>query len=298
MYMILKQRPYAGAWSALITPFEESGHLDEHALRHLVNFQIEKGITGLVPLGTTGESPTMKVAEDRRVIEIVVEEARGRVRVVAGTGSNSTQEAVDYTEAAKKLGVDACLVVTPYYNKPTPEGLKLHYKAVADVGLPVIVYNIKGRCGINIETDTLMEMAKHPMIVGVKEASGDIEQMKEVIKRRPVDFTVLSGDDNMTLPLMQSGGDGIISVAANIIPSDVAELVRLAATADWKEAEKQNGRLANLFKHMFIETNPIPLKYCAYRMGLCKLAYRLPMCPPTEKSREALDTMLDEYKLL
>src|SRR3989344_3048805 len=294
----MKEMPYAGAWTALITPFKADGSLDEDALRRLVNFQIDNGITGIVPLGTTGESPTMSPQEDHRTIEIVVEETKGRVRVIAGTGSNCTREAVDYTQAAKVAGADACLVVAPYYNKPTPEGLKLHYKAIAEVGLPVIVYNIKSRCGINIETDTLMEMAKDPMIVGVKEASGDIEQMKEVIGRRPVDFTVLSGDDNMTFPLMQSGGDGIISVAANIIPNDVAELVRLAATGAWKEAEKQNGRLANLFKHMFIETNPIPLKYCAYRMGLCELSYRLPMCPPTEKSKEALDIMLDEYKLL
>ena len=256
----MREMPYAGAWTALITPFKADGSLDEDALRRLVNFQIDNGITGIVPLGTTGESPTMSPQEDHRTIEIVVEETRGRVRVIAGTGSNCTREAVDYTQAAKVAGADACLVVAPYYNKPTPEGLKLHYKAIAEVGLPVIVYNIKSRCGINIETDTLMEMAKDPMIVGVKEASGNIEQMKEVIGRRPVDFTVLSGDDNMTFPLMQSGGDGIISVAANIIPNDVAELVRLAATGAWKEAEKQNGRLANLFKHMFIETNPIPLK--------------------------------------
>jgi len=294
----MREMPYAGAWTALITPFKADGSLDEDALRRLVNFQIDNGITGIVPLGTTGESPTMSPQEDHRTIEIVVEETRGRVRVIAGTGSNCTREAVDYTQAAKVAGADACLVVAPYYNKPTPEGLKLHYKAIAEVGLPVIVYNIKSRCGINIETDTLMEMAKDPMIVGVKEASGNIEQMKEVIGRRPVDFTVLSGDDNMTFPLMQSGGDGIISVAANIIPSDVTELVRLAAIGAWKEAEKQNERLANLFRHMFIETNPIPLKYCAYRMGLCELSYRLPMCPPTEKSKEALDIMLDEYKLL
>lgn len=294
----MKKRSYAGAWTALITPFTKDGSLDEEALRRLVNFQIVKGITGLVPLGTTGESPTMLADEDRRVVEIVLEESRQRVRVVAGTGSNSTAEAVHYTEVAKAIGADACLVVTPYYNKPTPNGLKLHFKAVADVGLPVIVYNIKGRCGVNIDTDTLMEIAKHPMIVGVKEASGDIEQMKEVLARRPADFTVLSGDDNMTFPLMQEGGDGIISVAANIIPDQVVELVGLAANGAWEEARRLNERLANLFRHMFIETNPVPLKYCAYRMGLCELAYRLPMCEPTKASKKALDTMLKAYALI
>lgn len=294
----MKKRSYAGAWTALITPFNKDGSLDEQALRKLVNFNSEQGITGLVPLGTTGESPTMTAEEDQRVIKIVLEESRGRVRVVAGTGSNSTAEAVHYTEIAKAIGADACLVVTPYYNKPTPNGLILHFKAVADVGLPVIVYNIKGRCGVNIDTDTLMEIAKHPMIVGVKEASGDIEQMKEVLARRPADFTVLSGDDNMTFPLMQEGGDGIISVAANIIPDQVTELVRLAAKGAWEEARRLNERLANLFKHMFIETNPIPLKYCAYRMGLCELSYRLPMCEPTKASKKALDAMLKAYALI
>lgn len=294
--MITKK--YAGTWTALITPFKKDGELDEAALRILVRRQIEGGVTGIVPIGTTGESPTTTADEDRRAIEIVVEEAAGRVQVMAGTGSNSTHEAVTYTAAAKKAGASSCLVVAPYYNKPTPEGLKLHYAAIADVGLPIIVYNIKGRTGINIETDTLMEIAQHPMIVGVKEASGDIEQMKDVLARRPEDFTVLCGDDAMTLALMRAGGDGVISVASNIIPREVSSLVQHAANGAWDEAEKVNGHLADMFQKLFIESNPIPVKYCAARMGLCEPVYRLPLCPPTAASQAVLDTLLKDYGLL
>ena len=285
-------------WTALITPFKTDGSLDELALRGLVRMQLEGGVTGLVPLGTTGESPTTTAEEDLRIIEVVVEEAKGRAKVMAGTGSNSTHEAVKYTKAAKEAGADACLVVSPYYNKPTPEGLKLHYAAVAEVGLPIIVYNIKGRTGINIETDTLMEIAKDPMIIGVKEASGEIEQMKEVIARRPEGFTVLSGDDGMTLALMRAGGDGVVSVASNIAPREIVSLVEHAARDAWKEAEKVNEHLARMFKELFIESNPIPVKYCASQMGLCELIYRLPMCEPTAASKKILDAMLKSYDLV
>lgn len=291
-------RTYAGTWTALITPFTKDGALDEAALRLLVQKQIAGGVTGIVPVGTTGESPTTTAQEDRRIIEIAVEESAGRVHVMAGTGSNCTREAVEYTRAAKEAGATSCLVVAPYYNKPTPEGLKQHYAAVAAVGLPVIVYNIKGRTGINIDTDTLMDMAKNPLIVGVKEASGDISQMKEVIARRPENFTILSGDDGMTLELMRAGGDGVISVASNIAPKQVAELVSLCATGTWTEAEKANAALASLFEKLFVESNPIPVKYCASRMGLCELAYRLPLCPPTEASRGILDALIEEYSFL
>lgn len=289
---------FAGIWTALITPFKKDGSLDEVAVRRIVHRQVEAGVTGIVPIGTTGESPTTTPQEDRRVIEICVEEAAGAISVMAGTGSNCTREAVEYTRAAKEVGANACLIVAPYYNKPTPEGLKQHYAAIADLGLPLIVYNIKSRTGINIDTDTLMGMAKHPMIVGVKEASGDLEQMKEVIARRPDNFTVLSGDDNMTFLLMQAGGDGIISVAANIVPREVSSLVSHSAAGEWAKAEEVNKRLTVLFRKIFLETNPIPIKYCAHRMRLCELMYRLPLCPPTEKVREELDSMLTEYGLV
>ena len=294
----MEEKPYHGAWTALITPFKSDGSVDENALRKLVQRQIGTGLKGVVPLGTTGEAPTTTAEEDRRTIEIVMEEAKGHLKVMVGTGSNSTWEAVKYTKTAKELGADACLVVTPYYNKPTREGLKQHYAAIADVGLPVIVYNIKGRTCINIDTDTLMEMAKHPMIVGVKEASGDINQMKEVLARRPKDFTVLSGDDNMTFPLMVAGGDGIVSVVSNIMPKEIASMVAYAAEGKWTDAEAIHHKLGDIFSSIFIETNPIPIKYCAYRMGLCELAFRLPMCPPTDSNRAVLDAMLKRYGLI
>lgn len=308
----MTRRTYAGTWTALVTPFKQDQSIDEEALRALVRRQAEKGVSGVVPVGTTGESPTTSAEEDEKIFEIVVGEVRKiaeeggpKIMVMAGTGSNCTREAVEHTQAAKKAGADCCLVVTPYYNKPTPAGLKLHFKAVADVGLPVIVYNIKGRCGINIDTDTLMEIAAHPAVVGVKEASGDLEQMKDVIKRRDKmaaangkEFTVLSGDDGITLDLIKMGGDGVISVASNIVPDKVSEMVEYALDGNPAEAEKINEHLGRLFKDIFVETNPIPVKYGVHKMGLCELVYRLPMCEPTEKSKEYLDGMLRDYNLI
>ncbi|QQG37586.1 MAG: 4-hydroxy-tetrahydrodipicolinate synthase [Candidatus Kaiserbacteria bacterium] len=288
---------YAGCWTAIITPFKEDGSLDEQSLRSLIRSQIEGGVTGIVPSGTTGESPTTTADEDRRIFEIAVEEARGKIKVMAGTGSNSTADAVEYTTHAKEVGADACLVVAPYYNKPTPEGLKRHYAAIAAVGLPVIVYNIKGRTGINIDTDTLMEIAKDPTIVGVKEASGDLGQMKEVLSRRREGFAVLSGDDALTYALAREGGDGVISVASNIAPARMVSLVQKCLTGDWSAAEAEHKDLGEMFQKLFIESNPVPVKYCAYKMGLCKLSYRLPMCEPTAATCQALDAMLARYNL-
>lgn len=305
----MTKRKYAGTWTALITPFKKDGSIDEESLRKLARRQIENGVTGIVPVGTTGESPTTTMEEDARIFEIVGEEirkARGEgfdVMMMAGTGSNCTRDAVKYTENAKKHGADCCLVVTPYYNKPTPKGLKLHFDAVADVGLPVIVYNIKGRCGINIDTDTLMEIAKHPNVVGVKEASGDLEQMKEVIGRRGEShagdgFTVLSGDDGMTLDLIRAGGDGVISVASNIVPDKISEMVEYALMGNFEEAGKIDEHFARMFKELFVEANPIPVKYAASKMGLCELVYRLPMCEPTREGAEVVEAMLRDYNLV
>ncbi len=294
---------YAGTWTAIVTPFKSDQSLDEDALRKIVQAQIAGGVTGVVPVGTTGESPTTTFEEDCRIFEIVVDEARKaaaagghKIMVMPGTGSNCTKDAVKYTEAAKKAGADCCLVVSPYYNKPTPMGLKLHYHAIAEVGLPVIVYNIKGRTGINIDTDTLMEIATHPMIVGVKEASGDLAQMKDVIARRKL--TVLCGDDGMTLDLIRAGGDGVISVASNIVPVGIRDMVEAARAGNFEEAEKINDSFADMFKKIFIETNPIPVKYCVSKMGLCEPVYRLPMCEPTVESRGILDKMLRDYNLI
>ncbi len=291
------KRKYAGTWTAIITPFHADGSLDEGALRKIVQRQIENGVTGVVPVGTTGESPTTSAAEDARIFEIVVEEAAGKIMVMAGTGSNCTREAVEHTEAAKRAGADCCLVVTPYYNKPTQEGIYQHFMAVAEVGLPVIVYNIKGRTGVNIETNTLMEIAEHPMVVGVKEASGDLAQMKDVLDRRSDDFTVLSGDDGLTLELIKMGGDGVVSVASNLVPAKVSEMVEYALVGNFEEASKINEYLRALFSEIFVETNPIPVKYIASRMGLCELAYRLPMCEPSSKAKEVLEQTIRNYNL-
>ena len=291
------KRKYAGTWTALITPFKADGSLDEEALRGLVKKQVEGGVTGVLPLGTTGESPCFSEEEGRRVFEIVKKEAGSEVMVMAGTGSNCTASAVEHTKIAKEIGVDLCLVVSPYYNKPTQEGLKQHFLAVAEVGLPVCVYNIKGRTGVNIETDTLMELAKNKNIVAVKEASGDLNQMKEVIERRPDDFTVLSGDDGLTLELIKMGGDGVVSVSSNILPGKVSEMVEYALDGNEKEAVKINDHLAQMFGDLFVETNPIPVKYVAHKMGLCELSYRLPMTPPGEKAVAVLDELIRTYNL-
>lgn len=294
----MTKRKFAGTWTALITPFTDEGKVDEMALKNLIRLQIEGGVTGIVPVGTTGESPTISDEEMRLIFEICVKEARGKIKVMAGTGSNCTDKAVKYTKMAKDAGVDAVLVVCPYYNKPTPKGQLLHFEAVADVGVPVIVYNIKGRTGVNISTETLMKMAEHPNIAGVKEASGDLIQMQDVIDKRPDDFTVLSGDDGLTLELIKIGGEGVISVASNIVPGKVSEMVEYSLMGNFSEAEKINENMAELFEKLFMETNPIPVKYAAYKMGYCGLNYRLPMCEPEENSKKALDQLLGDYNLI
>jgi 4-hydroxy-tetrahydrodipicolinate synthase len=293
----MERKKYAGTWTALITPFRDDGSVDEESLRGLVRRQVDGGVTGIVPIGTTGESPTTSMEEERRIFEIVVSEAGDRAMVMAGTGSNSTADAVKYTKNAKESGCDCCLVVSPYYNKPTDEGLRQHYKAVADVGLPVIVYNIKGRTGINIKTDVLMEIAKHEMIVGVKEASGDLDQMKEVIEKSADDFTVLSGDDGLTLDLIRLGGDGVVSVASNIVPDKISEMVDYSLGGNWDGAEEIGAHLNEMFDKLFIETNPIPVKYLVSKMGLCGLNYRLPMVEPSTEAKEVLDKLANDYNL-
>ena len=291
-------RKYSGAWTALITPFTSDKKVDEQALRNLIRLQKKGGVKGIVPVGTTGESPTIHDDEQEKIFKICVEEANGEIMVMAGTGSNSTEHTVKNTMVAKACGVDACLVVCPYYNKPTQEGLRQHFLEIAKVGIPIIVYNIKGRTGINMETSTLMELAKNKMIVGVKEASGDLTQIADVINKRPEDFTVLSGDDGITCEVIKLGGDGVISVASNIIPAKISEMVSLGLEEKHEEASQINNTLADLFKKIFIETNPIPIKYLAHKIGLCELSYRLPMVEPEASSKEILDELLVNYKLI
>lgn len=286
---------YSGTWTALITPFREDGSIDEPALRNLVRMQIANGVTGIVPMGTTGESPTTTAEEDYRIFKIVVEEAQGQVQVMAGTGSNSTRDAIKYTQNAQSAGADCCLVVCPYYNKPTQEGLRQHYLMIAEsTDLPIIVYNIKGRTGVNMETSTLMELAKHPRIVGVKEASGDLNQMRDVIANRPENFTVLSGDDGLTLDLIKMGGNGVVSVTSNIRPQEMSQLVNYALAGNLTEAEELHNQLQPFFENLFIETNPIPIKYLMHRQGHCELNYRLPLCPPSAESQQTLNQLINQ----
>jgi 4-hydroxy-tetrahydrodipicolinate synthase len=288
-----------GVYTALVTPMTETGKLDEKALRRLVDFQVEGGVQGLVPVGTTGESPTLDGDECKRVIQVVVEQARGRVQVIAGAGSNSTAEAVEYARDAKEVGAMATLQVGPYYNKPTSQGFLGHFRAIADaVDLPLVVYNIAGRTGKNIDNPTMLELASHRNIVAVKEASGDIGQIMDLIAKKPADFTVLSGDDNLVFPIMALGGAGVISVASNIVPERMVKFVAAALKGQWDAARRMHYELLPLFKAIFIETNPIPIKAAMAMKGMMYESYRLPMCPMAPANRKALEAALRESKVL
>ncbi len=289
---------FQGSLVALVTPFRD-GQVDEPKLRELVEFHVANGTDAIIPCGTTGESPTLSHDEHKRVVEAVIEAARGRVPVVAGTGSNSTAEAIDLTAHAKKAGAAGALVVNPYYNKPTQEGLYRHFKAIAEgVDIPILVYNIQSRTAVNVETDTLARLAKIPNIVGVKEASGSLDQMTQVILACGPDFSVLSGDDNLTLPLMAVGGRGVVSVVANIVPRDTAEMTHAALESDWKRARDLFHRLFPLCRAMFIETNPIPVKEAMAMLGMIAPEFRLPLCRMADANRERLKAVLQQYGLL
>ncbi len=290
---------FQGSIVALVTPFR-GGKVDESTLRKLVDMHVARGTDGIVPCGTTGESPTLSHDEHKRVVESVIEAAAGRLHVVAGTGSNATSEAIDLTAHAKKAGATGALVVNPYYNKPTQEGLYRHFRAVADaVDIPIIVYNIAGRTAVNIETDTLVRIVKDsPNIVGVKEASGSLDQMTQVILACGPDFSVLSGDDNLTLPLMSVGGRGVISVIANIVPRETAEMTHAALAGDWKLARELHLKLFPLSRAAFMETNPIPVKEAMGMMGMLEPEFRLPMCPMGAANRERLRAILVQHGLL
>jgi 4-hydroxy-tetrahydrodipicolinate synthase len=290
---------FSGVYTALITPFTLQGELDGKKLKELVNFQIQEGIAGLVPVGTTGESPTLTIRENIEVIDIVVKESAGKKKVIAGTGSNCTSEALEMTKAAKDLGADASLQVAPYYNKPNQEGLYRHFMTIADkIDLPLVVYNIQGRSGVNIETDTLMRLAKHPNIVAVKEASGNLGQMMDVLARKPKDFALLSGDDNIAMPVTLMGGNGVISVASNIIPRKMVEMIEAATKGDLSRAKEIHYKLLPLFKAMFLETNPLPVKTAMSLMGQVEEVFRLPLCPPSEETKANLRQVLLKQGLI
>ena len=290
---------FQGSFVAMVTPFR-NGKVDEAKLRELVEFHIAHGTDGLIPCGTTGESPGLTHDEHRRIVEVVIEAARGRIRVVPGTGSNSTAEAIGLTKHAERAGAAGALVVNPYYNKPTQEGLYRHFRAVAEsVAIPILVYNIQSRTAVNVETDTLVRLVRDvASVVGVKEASGSLDQMSQVIAACGPDFSVLSGDDNITLPLLAIGGSGVVSVIANIVPRETADLVHAALDGDWKRARDLHYRLFPLARAAFLETNPIPIKEAMAMAGMLEPEFRLPMCRMSDANREKLRAILKPYALV
>jgi len=290
--------PFTGVGTALVTPFTKAGDLDEKAVRTLGRRQIDAGIHFLVPCGTTGENPTLTDAERIRIVEILVEEA-GQVPVLAGAGGYNTKEIVRLAESMRKAGAAGLLSVTPYYNKPTQEGLYQHYRAIADATpLPILVYNVPSRTGVNIEPATLVRLASIPNVIGVKEASGNMGQICEVCRLVPSDFIVLAGDDAITLAVMATGGRGIISVASNEIPADMVQMVEAFERDDLLRARSIYQRILPLMQVNFIESNPVPVKAAMAAMGLMEEAYRLPMCPPMPESKETIGRVLKEMGLL
>ena len=288
-----------GCGTALVTPFKEDLSVDEEALRSFVDFQIGGGIDFMVPCGTTGESVTLSDSEQRRVVEIVIQQARGRVPVIAGAGGNNTAHVIALAREYERLGVQGLLSVTPYYNKPIQEGLYQHFKAIAEAtSLPIIVYNVPPRTNVNILPETIARLAQIPNIVGVKEASGDISQIAEIINRVPAEFKVLSGDDSMTLPLIAVGGVGLISVASNEAPNKMTALTRACLENHWDEARRLNREMWTLMKVNFVETSPGPVKAALAMMGKIKEVYRLPMVPVSPETRDKIRAALVDLKLI
>ena len=290
---------WTGVGTALVTPFTKSGDLDEAAVRRLGRRQIDGGVHFLVPCGTTGENPTLTPHERLRIVEILVDEAKGQVPILAGAGGYDTKEVIHLAGEMKKAGANGLLSVTPYYNKPTPEGLFQHYRAIADsTPLPIVLYNVPGRTGLNIDVKTLVRLASIPNIVGVKEASGNVTQMCEICGAVPADFIVLSGDDALTLPLMAVGGRGIISVSSNEIPAEMARMVEAAERNDFAAARAIYARILPLLLINFVEANPVPVKAAMAAMGLLEEVYRLPMVSPTPASKEKIVKVLKDLDLL
>jgi 4-hydroxy-tetrahydrodipicolinate synthase len=304
---------FKGSIVAIVTPFSATncdgsaknsgggnGKIDERKLRELIDFQIKNGTSGIVPCGTTGESATLNFDEHELVIRITIEQVKKRVPVIAGTGSNSTQEAIMLTQQAAEAGADASLQVSPYYNRPTQKGLYEHFKAISQsVKIPIILYNIAGRTGVNIEPETIAKLARDcKNIVAVKEASGSLDQMSRIKQLCPKEFDLISGDDGLTLPVLSIGGIGIISVVANIVPKDVADLVSAFAKGDFNKAKELHYKLLPLIKAVFLETNPIPIKTAMGLLGMCDSGLRLPMCGMSEDNLKKLREALKNYGLL
>lgn len=289
---------FKGSIVAIVTPFKNSA-VDEEKLRELVEFQIEGGTDAIVPCGTTGESSTLDYEEHDRVIQIVVEQVKKRVPVIAGTGSNSTREAIEMTEHAKQLGADGCLLVTPYYNKPTQEGLYLHYKAVAEaVAIPQILYNVPGRTGVNLLPETVARLSVIKNIVAIKEATGSLQQASEILVLCGDQIDVLSGDDFITFPMMACGAKGVISVLANIMPKAVGDLTDAYFAGDLATARKLHLDTLKISNAMFIESNPVPVKTALGLMGKCSDEVRLPLAPMSAANKAKLEAIMKEYKLI
>jgi 4-hydroxy-tetrahydrodipicolinate synthase len=289
---------FTGSLVAIVTPFR-NGKVDERALSDLIDWQITQGTNGIVPCGTTGESATLSHEEHNRVIELTVEVVNRRVPVIAGTGSNSTDEAIALTQHAKRAGADGALLITPYYNKPTQEGLYRHYKAVAEsVDLPLILYNIPGRTGVNMLPSSIARLSAIKTIVGVKEGSGSVQQASDIVQMCGDRLTVLAGDDSLTLPMMAVGGKGVITVTANIVPAEMAALVAAFSNGKIAEARRIHFKLSPLFAALFFETNPIPVKEALGMMGKIDPELRLPLCPMAQDTRDKLIQVLKDTGLI
>ncbi len=288
---------FEGAYTAIVTPFKADGSVDYGKFQALIERQIRGGMDGVAPIGTTGESPTVDYAEHKKLIQLAVASCRGRIKVIAGAGANATSEALELTRFAKDAGADGTLQVTPYYNKPNQDGLYRHFSMVADIGLPVVLYNIPGRTGIEISLDTVVRLAQHPHIVAIKEAAGSVSRVSHILALCD-DLCVLSGDDPLTLPMMIAGGKGVISVASNVVPQAVAEMVHSALKGDWARATQLHRDYFRLFCDMFLDTNPIPVKAALALMGEIEEVYRLPLCPTSPAVKAKIEKCLKVYKLL
>lgn len=289
---------FTGSAVALVTPFKDGG-IDFETLEKLIEYHIKHGTATLVPCGTTGESATLSFEEHHQVIRFCVQQATKRIKVLAGTGSNNTEEAITLTQYAKEAGAEGALLITPYYNKPTQEGLYQHFRKIAEtVALPQVLYNVPGRTGVNLLPETVIRLSRLKNIIGVKEASGDLEQVSQIIQGTDEDFMVLSGEDSLTFPILSLGGKGVISVAANIIPADMAEMVATFEQGHIKKARSLHYKMFDLMKAMFIETNPIPVKTAMGILGLCSAQMRLPLSPMAEANVTKLKKVMKEYGLI
>lgn len=287
---------FEGAYTAIVTPFSKNGSVDFEKLKELVELQVAGGMDGVVPVGTTGESPTLDVKEHEKVIETVIAASNKRLKIIAGTGANSTSEALELTRHAMAAGADGTLQVTPYYNKPSATGLLRHFSAVADLGLPTVLYNVPGRAGKEIPIDVVVELAKHPSIVAIKEAGGSADRVSQILTR--CDIEVLSGDDGLTLPMMIIGAVGVISVASNLIPNVVANLVHHALKGEWTEARALHLKYYRVFSDFFLDTNPVPIKAAMAMKGMIEEVYRLPLCEMSDALKAKLRETLTAAKVL